>query len=125
MDINETARQLGISPDGVRKRIARGTLQGTKAGARWDIVLDTGQDKTGPRPGQQDRTSKRVEDDKAPPGGTQVTLVTSLQDQIASLQEQLRVMNQALSYRDNQITELVAVVRQQQAMISNLFLLGQ
>ena len=44
-------------------------------------------------------------------------LVAELQDRIDSLQDQLHVMNQALSSRDNQITELVIVVRQTQAML--------
>ena len=44
-------------------------------------------------------------------------LLVELQDRIYSLQELLRVMNQALSSRDNQITELVTVVRQTQAML--------
>lgn len=112
MDIDQTARQLGISPDGVRKRIVRGNLQATKVGGRWDVVLDTGQDTTGPRPGQQD-ASVRTEDKFS----LKDPLVTALQDQINGLQEQLRTMNQALSSRDNQIVELITVVRTTQAML--------
>jgi len=104
LDINETARQLGISPDGVRKRIARGTLQATKVAGRWDIVLDTGQDKTGPRPGQQDMSP--VGDSVR----TEETLVTALQEQVKTLTQQLVV-------KDHQIAELLIVTRQAQAQL--------
>jgi len=115
LDIDQTARQLGITPDGVRKRIVRGSLKATKVGSRWDIVLDTGQDKTGQRPGQQDRdTPLRGGGDQS---SRQDPLITALQEQIAGLQEQLRVMNQALTSRDKENLELVTVVRQSQAML--------
>jgi len=44
-------------------------------------------------------------------------MVEILQSQITTLQDQLRVMNQALSSRDKENLELVTVIRQTQAML--------
>jgi len=44
-------------------------------------------------------------------------MVEILQSQITGLHDQLHTMNQALSSRDNQIVELITVVRQTQAML--------
>lgn len=105
MDIDQTARQLGISPDGVRKRIARGSLQAAKVAGRWDVVQDTRQDTTGQRPGQQD-TSARL----GAVSDTSPSLVTVLQEQVKTLTQQLTV-------KDNMIAELLIVTRQAQAML--------
>ena len=108
MDIDETARQLGITPDGVRKRIARGSLQATKMGGRWDIVLDTGQDTTRPSLGQSDISIGQQDRD---------VLIQSFQSQIEILREQLLAMNKQISSQSSQITELTTVIRQQQAAL--------
>jgi len=124
VDIGTAAVRMGVTPEAVRKRISRGTIPAAKQDGRWYIVEDgiqaavqdaasasgvgrpvqdtgryTGQDVQGNRPDGRD------------------VLVAELQDRIDNLQEQLRSMNQALSSRDNQITELVTVVRQTQAML--------
>jgi len=53
VDIGTAATRMGITPEAVRKRIARGTLPATKQEGRWYVTLgtsngyhpqDTGQD---------------------------------------------------------------------------------
>jgi len=53
LDISTAAAQMGITPEAVRKRIARGTLRATKEDGRWYVIpeaknghhrLDAGQD---------------------------------------------------------------------------------
>ena len=54
VDIPTAAGRMGITPEAVRKRIARGTLPATKQDGRWYVVLDgqDGQDGRVPRPGR-------------------------------------------------------------------------
>jgi hypothetical protein len=39
LDVSRAAARLGISPDGIRKRIQRGTLRGQKIGGTWQVIL--------------------------------------------------------------------------------------
>lgn len=39
LDVSRAAVRLGLSPDGVRKRIQRGTLRGQKVGGQWRVIL--------------------------------------------------------------------------------------
>jgi len=39
LDVSRAAVRLGISPDGIRKRIQRGTLRGQKIGGTWQVIL--------------------------------------------------------------------------------------
>jgi hypothetical protein len=39
VDVATAARMLGITTDGVRRRIARGRLQGVRVDGRWQVVL--------------------------------------------------------------------------------------
>lgn len=39
LDVSRAAVRLGITPDGVRKRIQRGQLQAHKAGGVWRVIL--------------------------------------------------------------------------------------
>ena len=40
VDTPTAAGRMGITPEAVRKRIARGTLPATKQDGRWYVVLD-------------------------------------------------------------------------------------
>lgn len=40
MDISEVAGRLGITPEAVRKRIARGSMEATKQDGRWYVSVD-------------------------------------------------------------------------------------
>jgi hypothetical protein len=39
LDVSRAAVRLGLSPDGVRKRIQRGQLRGQKVGGQWRVIL--------------------------------------------------------------------------------------
>ena len=47
LDIASVAGRIGITPEAVRKRIARGSLEATKQDGRWYVAMD-GQDGHGP-----------------------------------------------------------------------------
>jgi len=119
IDIGTAAVRMGVTPEAVRKRISRGTIPATKQDGRWYIVQDAVQDASSTsgvgRPVQDTvpYTGQDVQDNR--PDGRDV-LVVEMQDRIYSLQEQLRVMNQALSSRDKENLELVTVIRQQQML---------
>ena len=40
MDVSAAARQLGISPTAVRKRLERGQLAGSKVAGKWDVSIE-------------------------------------------------------------------------------------
>ncbi len=106
LDITTAAFRLGISPDGVRKRISRGSLQGYKAAGQWHVILDgpdSGPD-SGPelRPDPQDGSPDELD--------TKDTLIKVLQDQIVDQRQQLIA-------REREVQELLTVVRQAQAML--------
>ena len=41
LDISTAAAQMGITPEAIRKRIARGTLEATKEDGRWYVIPDS------------------------------------------------------------------------------------
>ena len=101
VEIASMAGKMGITPDAVRKRIARGTLKATKREGRWYVALDAHEGK-GPaswtgRPAQngldgvQDAITVR-QDDKD-------RLIEALQAQVAS-------QGEALDARRREVQEL-------------------
>ncbi len=120
--IAEASQRMGVSVHTLKRRLKRGELQGeqrpTPQGYVWTVAIPDGvPPSNGATPSG---TPAAIPDGVPAPGedsGTLREMVEILQSQIAGLQDQLRVMNQALSSRDNQITELVTVVRQTQAML--------
>jgi hypothetical protein len=95
LDISEAARRLGITPDAVRKRISRGTLEAHKRDGRWFVVLDV-----------QDKESKTREETR--PGHNH-----SEDDKdriIAILQEELEA-------RRREVQELHVLLQQAQAAL--------
>jgi len=119
VDKAEAARRLGVSVDTVERRLKRGELTGQQEqrakGWRWLIEVPGGDapvnNGVAPVNAPADAPALTID---APAG---IGLVDVLQDQVASLQEQLRQLGQQVSSRDSQITELITVVRQQQAML--------
>lgn len=62
VSVAEAAAALGITPEAVRKRLARGTLPGHRVGRTWRVHLDSVDDAGGHRTqadarGQQDATA--------------------------------------------------------------------
>jgi len=112
VDKQEAARRLGVSVDTIERRLKKGDLQGQREqrGKGWRWLIEVAAD-------DAPATAPANNGDAPASAPAENPLVTALQDQIAGLQEQLRVMNQALSSRDNQIVELITVVRTTQAML--------
>jgi len=120
--IAEASQRMGVSVHTLKRRLKRGELQGeqrpTPQGYVWTVAIPDG---IPPSNGATPSSTPAAIPDGVPAsgedGGTLREMVEILQSQITGLQDQLRTMNQALSSRDNQITELVTVVRQTQAML--------
>jgi len=112
VDKAEAARRLGVSVDTVERRLKRGDLQGQqeKRGKGWRWLVEVPDDVA-------PAVAPANNGDAPASAPAENSLVTALQDQIAGLNEQLRVMNQALSSRDNLVAELTVVIRQQQTML--------
>lgn len=97
--IAEAARLLGISPNAVKMRLKRSSLQGYKKGGIWQVVLaDSGRDRpptsepTPLRPGSRPTPP----DPGATPSGESVTmaheLLTEVDRQRTQLEEQVRAL---------------------------------
>ncbi len=99
MDISEVAGRLGITPEAVRKRVARGSMEATKQDGRWYVSVDeqAGNEQAGkisptaaetPRPDLQDAREsvpdvvRQDQDDKN-------RLIEALQGQVRSQGEEL------------------------------------
>ena len=109
VDITTAAGRMGITPEAVRKRIARGTLPATKQDGRWYVVLD-GQDGQGPAswtgrptPDGIDSVQDAVQDDKD-------KLIEVLQAQVESQGAQLEA-------RTREVQELHVLLQQTQAAL--------
>ena len=109
VDIPTAAGRMGITPEAVRKRIARGTLPATKQDGRWYVVLD-GQDGQGPAswtgrptPDGIDSVQDAVQDDKD-------KLIEVLQAQVESQGAQLEA-------RTREVQELHVLLQQTQAAL--------
>ena len=80
VDVGEAARELDISTDAVRKRIARGSLRSDRPNGNVVVWLDDGRTEAG--------REDQGEGDEA--------LVEVLQDQVAYLREQLDIRTEEL-----------------------------
>jgi excisionase family DNA binding protein len=56
ISIREAAKRLGMTEDGIRKRIRRGELKGIKVDKRWMVVWD-GEETALREPEEQEKTS--------------------------------------------------------------------
>ena len=82
LTLQEAARRLGITPEGVRKRLQRGQIKGYRAAGRWHVLLD-----------DADIPDKPPEPEVKPSG----ELVVVLKEEVAYLREELRREREAHS----------------------------
>ena len=98
VDSTRAAQFLGVTEDAIRKRIARGTLEGYKEDGKWFVRLPDSNQKTDRTGGQNDQT------------GGKDGVIAELRDRVASLETQI-------NQKDHQLAEMLVVVRQSQAML--------
>jgi hypothetical protein len=89
MTLQDAAQELGITPDALRQRIRRGQYHSTKEDGRVYVYLNV------------DRT--KTEHDVQ---GEPTTLISALEDRIASLERQLREAND----RDRENRRIIAAL---------------
>jgi hypothetical protein len=94
----EAAKRLGLSPDALRKRLARGTMQGFKRDEQWYMLLPTE-----PTGHVQDNGRSRPEDDRSAPDTD--LLVETLRDQVAFLRKELETRTEELHRKDVLLAE--------------------
>ncbi len=119
VDKAEAARRLGVSIDTIERRLKRGELQGQQEqrakGWRWLIEVP-GNDAPADSPANNGFAPA-----DAPASGIDAPaesgLLNAFQAQIDHLQEQVKSLNHQLTVKDNQISELLIVTRQAQAML--------
>jgi hypothetical protein len=88
VDVGEAARELGISTDAVRKRIARGSLESSRENGHVLVWLDDGGTEAG----------REAEVDGA--------LLAAKEETIRFLEEQLRLRAEEIQRRDVIISQL-------------------
>ena len=91
VDVGEAARELGISTDAVRKRIARGSLESDRPNGSVLVWLNEG--------GTEAGREAQGEENEA--------LVEVLQDQIAYLREQLETRTEELRDHRRLLADLI------------------
>lgn len=78
--MQEAAQRLGVTPDAIRSRLRRGTLEGGKDGDTWYVVLPSSED-DGDR---QDDDTPRHDTDATP-----AALIEQLQGEVSYLRSEL------------------------------------
>ena len=117
VDIATAAARLGMSLDGVRKRIKRGQLQGGKVDKRWYVVLPVEQttstgslDGLDKPPRQLDRqvdTAERTRDSAEDSASQNVQkLAAILEEEIVFLRRELEARTEELRRKDHIIAAL-------------------
>ena len=97
VDSTRAAQFMGITEDAIRKRIARGTLEGYKEDGRWYVrLMDSPSDAD---QNQQDSHKSRLETDQNEAHVSEALAIDELRARVQSLEAQLRV-------KDKQIGEL-------------------
>jgi len=107
IDSTEAAQALGISLDALRKRIARGTLEGYKEGGHWYVQGPDNQPNADrPRPATPDN---RPDNDQDQVDGKELA--------IAAMEARIKSLENQIATKDHQLEEMLVVVRQSQAML--------
>jgi hypothetical protein len=107
VDIAEAATRLQTTPEAIRKRIRRGSLEASKQDGRWYVVLDVS------------RTASSSEGAGRPGDGVQDTgqdasrteLVDALKDEILFLRRELEQRSEEIQRRDVIIAQLTDQLR--------------
>jgi hypothetical protein len=93
--VSEAAAVLGISPDAVRGRLQRGTLEGEKVKGTWHISLPTPSEPTGDQQAI----------DGSPTGHQQDALVAHLEGEVTYLRERLEEADRQRGYLQQQLEQ--------------------
>jgi len=99
VDSTRAAQFLGVTEDAIRKRIARGTLEGYKEDGKWFVRLPDSNQKINRTGVQNVQTDGKEE------------IITELRNRVTSLESQI-------NQKDHQLAEMLVVVRQSQAILS-------
>ena len=110
MDISEVAGRLGITPEAVRKRIARGSMEATKQDGRWYVSVDEQAGKISPTPAATPIPDVQDAQERVP------DVVRQDQDDknrlIEALQGQVRSQGEELDARRREVQELHVLLQQ-------------
>jgi hypothetical protein len=107
VDLMEAAQRLGITYDGVRRRIRRGRLHGIKRDGRWVVAMPA---HTGPAPDITGHTPDESGETAGPPPDT-AKLLHDLLRQVEGERDHLR---QVVSAQQQTIDRLTVLLKQAQ-----------
>jgi len=115
LDSTTAAQILGLTEDGVRKRIQKGKLEGYKDHGRWYVYLpddsQTHQTRANRQQASQTDTRQTV-DAKELALAAMEARIASLEDHLVSIREQLQTKDGQLQSKDTQIGELHRLLAQ-------------
>lgn len=119
----EAARRLGLTVDGVRKRIQRGTITAYKREDRWFIVLDGNKDSSA----DAEADDGKEDEDSGQDGSKDTTntvstiAVTALSEALAALRGEMTdreaFLRAQLETRDREISELHVLLQNTQRLL--------
>jgi len=87
VDSHQASQRLGITEDAIRKRIARGTLEGYKEDGRWWVQI--------PDNGQNNKTNSQSQPENDQNNGKDIALA-AMESRIESLETQLTAKDQQI-----------------------------
>jgi len=87
VDSHQASQRLGITEDAIRKRIARGTLEGYKEDGRWWVQI--------PDNGQNNRTNNQSQPETDRTDGKDIA-IAAMEARIGSLETQLTAKDQQI-----------------------------
>jgi len=87
VDSHQASQRLGITEDAIRKRIARGTLEGYKEDGRWWVQI--------PDNGQNNRTNNQNQPETDRTDGKDIA-IAAMEARIGSLETQLTAKDQQI-----------------------------
>ena len=113
--IGEAARQLGTSPEAIRKRISRRTMRGYKVDGQWYVILDESGRPDAAASGRSSGPTAEHPDrrpDGHPDSALYERLIQAKAAEVARLVEQRDTLIEQLAVKDEQLRQANVIIAQ-------------
>jgi DNA-binding transcriptional MerR regulator len=114
LDLVTAARRLGLTTEGVRKRLIRGQLQGRKVGGKWTVILSNNPDK------QPDNISPFPTTDTNNRVGVDPEVVDALKAHITTLESTVSEQRTELESRRHEVEQAAEERAELRRLLGNM-----